>query len=147
MVGLDNGGTANNATVLDSAGRFLVDRMSESPSYVKGRPGKAIEALAHSFDQVPNLTGAPRAGRAVGLARQARSARTASCPPRRHQLREPAMRGFDVRLALETRLGFPSCTATRERGGAVCPPRAFRPDAAALHSSVSVIVALASAVA
>ena len=27
VVGLDNGGTSNNATVLDAAGRFLVDRM------------------------------------------------------------------------------------------------------------------------
>jgi hypothetical protein len=30
VVGLDNGGTTNNATVLDSAGRFLVDRLAES---------------------------------------------------------------------------------------------------------------------
>ena len=28
VVGLDNGGTTNNATVLDSAGQFLVDRAS-----------------------------------------------------------------------------------------------------------------------
>src|SRR5262249_4158281 len=30
VVGLDNGGTTNNATVLDSAGRFLVDHMLET---------------------------------------------------------------------------------------------------------------------
>jgi predicted NBD/HSP70 family sugar kinase len=31
-VGLDSGGTAINATVIDSAGRFLVDGMVESPN-------------------------------------------------------------------------------------------------------------------
>ena len=34
VVGLDNGGTANNATVLDAAGNFLVDRLVEVPSRV-----------------------------------------------------------------------------------------------------------------
>ena len=34
VVGLDNGGTSNNATVLDGSGRFLVDRMVETPSRV-----------------------------------------------------------------------------------------------------------------
>ena len=61
VIGLDNGGTMNNATVLDSEGRFLVDRMAESPSYVREGPEKAIEALARSLDQVLELTGTPRA--------------------------------------------------------------------------------------
>ena len=30
VVGLDNGGTSNNATVLDATGQFLVDRMVET---------------------------------------------------------------------------------------------------------------------
>ena len=29
VVGLDNGGTTNNGTVLDSEGRFLLDEMAE----------------------------------------------------------------------------------------------------------------------
>ena len=29
VVGLDNGGTTNNGTILDSAGRFLLDRLAE----------------------------------------------------------------------------------------------------------------------
>jgi glucokinase len=49
VVGLDNGGTTVNATVLDSGGRFLVDRLVESPSYVREGPEKAIEALARSL--------------------------------------------------------------------------------------------------
>ena len=35
VVGLDNGGTAINATVLDCSGRFLVDRLVETPSFGK----------------------------------------------------------------------------------------------------------------
>ena len=34
VVGLDNGGTTNNATVLDADGRFLVDHLVETPSRV-----------------------------------------------------------------------------------------------------------------
>ena len=34
VVGIDNGGTSNNATVLDGSGRFLVDRLVEMPSLV-----------------------------------------------------------------------------------------------------------------
>ena len=68
VVGLDNGGTTNNATVLDSEGRFLVDEMAECPSCVRDGPDKAIEALERSLDLVLELTGIPRAMvRAVGL--------------------------------------------------------------------------------
>ena len=51
-VGIDNGGTANNGTVLDSDGRFLVDTMAELPSLVREGPDKAIQALVDSFDKV-----------------------------------------------------------------------------------------------
>jgi predicted NBD/HSP70 family sugar kinase len=34
VVGLDNGGTSNNATVLDASGRFVVDTLVELPSPV-----------------------------------------------------------------------------------------------------------------
>jgi len=50
VVGVDNGGTMNNATVLDCEGRFLVDRMVESPSYVRDGPEKGVEALARSLE-------------------------------------------------------------------------------------------------
>ncbi len=38
VVGIDNGATKNNATVLDASGRFLVDRMYEIPSRVARGP-------------------------------------------------------------------------------------------------------------
>ena len=61
VVGLDNGGTAINATVLDAAGRFLVDRLVETPSRVGEGPAVAIEALSDAFTGVLGLTGVPRA--------------------------------------------------------------------------------------
>jgi len=68
VVGLDNGGTSNNATVLDADGRFLVDRLVESPSHVREGPAVALDALVRAFDGVLELPGVPRERvRAVGL--------------------------------------------------------------------------------
>ena len=44
VVGLDNGGNVNNATVLDTSGQFLVDVLIESPSRVREGPDIAIDA-------------------------------------------------------------------------------------------------------
>jgi glucokinase len=41
VVGLDNGGTTNSGTILDSQGRFLLDQMAEVPSNVRQGPDKA----------------------------------------------------------------------------------------------------------
>jgi len=57
VVGLDNGGNCNSATVLDGLGRFLVDRLVESPSRVREGPDVAIEALAGALDHVLGITG------------------------------------------------------------------------------------------
>ena len=68
VVGLDNGGRAINATVLDSAGRFLVDQLVETPSRVAEGPAVAIEALAEALTHVLGLARVPRDSvRAVGL--------------------------------------------------------------------------------
>jgi hypothetical protein len=68
VVGLDNGGNVNNATVLETSGRFLVDALVESPSLVREGPDIAIDALAQTFDDVLALTGtAKTAVVAVGL--------------------------------------------------------------------------------
>ena len=56
VVGLDNGGTSNNATVLDASGRFLVDRLVETPSRVLEGPDIAVEALAEAMDNVLDVT-------------------------------------------------------------------------------------------
>ena len=68
-VGIDNGGTANNGTVLDADGTVPCrETMAELPSLVREGPDKAITALVDSFDKVLAMTGVPREKvRAVGL--------------------------------------------------------------------------------
>ncbi|MFL6249322.1 MAG: ROK family protein, partial [Actinomycetes bacterium] len=52
VVGIDNGGTSNNATILDASGRFLVDRLVEMPSLVTEGPEMAVDAMAEALDNV-----------------------------------------------------------------------------------------------
>ena len=42
VVGLDNGGNKNNATVLDADGQFLVSQLFERPSRVTEGPDVAV---------------------------------------------------------------------------------------------------------
>ena len=68
VVGLDNGGNKNNATVVDVSRRFLVDRLVETPSRVQEGPEIAVEALGQAFDGILQRTGIARARvRAIGL--------------------------------------------------------------------------------
>jgi glucokinase len=109
VVGLDNGGTSNNATVLDSEGEFLVDRLAETPSRVLEGPFVAVEALEHAFEQVLELTGIERAAvRAVGLDTPGpASADGVISSLGATNFSQPAWRGFDFRGALQARLGLP----------------------------------------
>ena len=109
VVGLDNGGTSNNATVLDEAGRFLVDRLVESPSRVREGPGVAIEALVEALGQVLKVTGTdPAAVQAVGLDTPGpASADGVISSKGATNFATPDWYGFDFRAALETRLGVP----------------------------------------
>ena len=67
VVGLDNGGTSNNATILDPSRGFLVDRLVETPSRVTEGPEVAIDAMAGALENVLRLTGvASEAVRGVG---------------------------------------------------------------------------------
>ena len=142
VVGLDNGGTTNNATVLDGDGRFLVDRMLETHSLVQEGPEKAIPALAEAFAGVLDVTGTSAASvLAVGLdtpgpatANGVISARGAV------NFLHPAWRGFDIRGALEDLLGLP-VIYNNDANAAALYAHYMRlgPDAAS-RSSVSVIV-------
>jgi glucokinase len=143
VVGLDNGGTTNNATVLDSEDRFLVDRMVETPSYVREGPEKAIEALARSFDQVLELTATPRERvRAVGLdtpgpvsADGVISSRGAT------NFANAQWRGFDVRGALEHALGVQVLYNNDANAAALYAHHVyFGPGEADRRSSVSAII-------
>src|ERR1700758_3003864 len=108
-VGIDNGGTANNGTVLAADGTFLIAEMAELPSLVREGPDKAITALVDSFDKVLAMTSVPRDRvRAVGLdtpgpASATGVLMTGGAPNFGH----PDWSRFDIRGALEARLGIP----------------------------------------
>ena len=109
VVGIDNGGTSNNATVLDASGRFLVDRLVEMPSLVTEGPEVAVDAMARALDNVLELTGVQQdAVRGVGLDTPGpASADGVISSKGATNFAQPAWRGFDVRGALEARLGLP----------------------------------------
>jgi predicted NBD/HSP70 family sugar kinase len=142
-VGLDSGGTAINATVIDSAGQFLVDGMVECPSCVQDGPGEAIEALARSLDNVLEVVGVDRSAvRAVGLDTPGPvSAHGVISSKGGTNFSGPEWRGFDVRRALQTRLGLPVVFNNDANAAALYAHHAhFGPDEAPLRSSVAVIV-------
>ena len=103
VVGVDNGGTANNGTALDAGGGFLIDRMAEIPSYVRQGPDKAIRALVDSVDNVLDLVAQPRSAvRAVGLDTPGPASATGVLSSRgATNFASPEWWGFDIRGALE----------------------------------------------
>jgi glucokinase len=143
VVGLDNGGTANNATVLDaSTGRFLVDRLVETPSRVLDGPTVAVEALAEALDGVLVLTGTPRSRvAAVGLDTPGpASADGVISSKGSTNFSQPEWRGFDIRGALQARLGLPVVYNNDGNAAALYAHHAYFGADAHAHSSVSAIV-------
>jgi glucokinase len=142
VVGLDNGGTAINATVLDSAGRFLVDRLVETPSRVAEGPGVAIEALAGSLAGVLGLVAMPPGSvRAVGLDTPGPASADGVISSRGAvNFGDPAWRGFDVRGALEARLGLPVIYSNDANAASLYAHNVRFGPGAGQHSSVSLIV-------
>ncbi len=142
VVGLDNGGNANKPTVLDASGRFLVDELVEMPSKVLQGPGVAVEALAEAFTSVLALTGVPvSAVRGVGLDTPGpASADGVISSKGSTNFSMPAWRGFDIRGALEARLGIPVVYSNDGNAAALYAHHVYF-GADALHrSSVSVVV-------
>jgi glucokinase len=142
VVGLDNGGTANNATVMDTAGNFLVDRLVEVPSRVLEGPDAAVEALVNSLDLVLGVTGLSRdLVRCVGLDSPGpASANGVISSKGATNFSQPAWRGFDFRGALEKRLGIPVVYNNDGNAAALYAHFAQFGASASEHSSVSAIV-------
>src|ERR1039457_5463405 len=109
VVGLDNGGTMNNGTILDSSGRFLLNQMAERPSDVREGPDKAIQSLVDSVQQVLELTGVPITSvRAVGLDTPGPASGDGVISSKgATNFGHAGWRGFDIRGALADRLGLP----------------------------------------
>jgi predicted NBD/HSP70 family sugar kinase len=109
VVGLDNGGTCNNATVLDATGQFLVDTLVENPSLVHEGPEMAVEQLAEAFTGILALTSTPLSlVRAVGLDTPGpASADGVISSKGSTNFNQVSWHGFDIRGALEARIGLP----------------------------------------
>lgn len=142
VVGIDNGGTKNNATVLDGTGRFLVDRMHEVPSRVMEGPEAAIEAMVESMDVVLAAAGVARTQvAAVGLDTPGpASADGVISSLGATNFAQPAWRGFDVRGALEARLGLPVVYNNDGNAAALYAHHVHFGERSAAASSVSAIV-------
>jgi predicted NBD/HSP70 family sugar kinase len=142
VVGLDNGGTANKPTVLDATGRFLVSEIVELPSRVLEGPVVAVEALAASFADVLEATGVPvESVRAVGLDTPGpASADGVISSKGSTNFSQPEWRGFDIRSALEKRLGLPVVYSNDGNAAALYAHHVFFGAEAPQRSSVSAIV-------
>jgi predicted NBD/HSP70 family sugar kinase len=142
VVGLDVGGTSNNATVLDMRGRFLVDRLVESPSRVREGPEVAVAAAVRAIHDILALTGTPiTAVAAVGLDTPGpASAEGVISSKGATNFLHPGWAGFDFRGAVESRLGVPVSYLNDGNAAALYAHYVHFGDAAAKHSSVSAIV-------
>ncbi|HSK93517.1 MAG TPA: ROK family protein [Candidatus Angelobacter sp.] len=142
VVGIDNGGTKNNATVLDATGRFLVDRMHEVPSRVTEGPGAAIEAMVDAMDVVLRACAVDRDRvAAVGLDTPGPASADGVISVRgATNFAQPAWWGFDVRGALEARIGLPVVYNNDGNAAALYAHHVHFGPAAAERSSLSAVV-------
>jgi predicted NBD/HSP70 family sugar kinase len=142
VVGLDNGGTSNNGTVLDDSGQFLIEQLAEVPSDVREGPDKAIKALVDCVDQVLARAGVPlEKVRAIGLDTPGpASADGVISSKGATNFGDPPWRGFDIRGALQQRMGLPVIYNNDGNAAALYAHHVRYGAASSRHGSVSAIV-------
>lgn len=142
VVGLDNGATKNNGTVLEASGRYLVDQLIETPSRVHDGPAVAVDALAAALDGILALTGVDRSRvRAVGLDTPGPASNEGVISSRGStNFSEPEWWGYDIRRALAQRLDLPVIYNNDANAAALYAHYARLGADAAARSSVSAIV-------
>ena len=142
VVGLDNGGNKNNATVLDPSASFLVDRMVETASRVQEGPEVAVEALVQAFEGILERTGMARARvRAVGLDTPGPASPDGVISSKGStNFSHAGWGGFDFRGALEARLGLAVVYNNDGNAAALYAHHACFGAEANRHSSISAIV-------
>jgi predicted NBD/HSP70 family sugar kinase len=142
VVGLDNGGTSNNGTVLDADGHFRVDQLAEVPSLVREGPDKALKALTDAVEFVLTLTGTPLTNvRAIGLDTPGpASADGVISSKGATNFGDAGWRGFDIRTALEERIGIPVVYNNDGNAAALYAHHVRYGSSSVSHGSVSAIV-------
>lgn len=142
VVGIDNGGTKTNGTVLSLDGLYLVDRMHEVPSRVAEGPEAAIEAMVEAMDVA---LAAARVAReqvvAVGLDTPGPASADGVISSRgATNFAQPAWRGYDIRGALERRIGLPVVYNNDGNAAALYAHHVHFGERSVTASSVSAIV-------
>lgn len=142
VVGVDCGGTKDAGTVLRQDGKFLVDRLIESPSRVLEGPAAAVAALAEAMEAALEEARVDRAlVRAVGLDTPGPASATGVIARRgATNFSGPEWRGFDIRSALEDRVGLPVAYMNDANAAALYAHHAHFGPASSLYSSVSAII-------
>ncbi|GAA5194726.1 glucokinase [Rugosimonospora acidiphila] len=142
VIGLDNGGTMNNATVLDASGAFVVDRLVETPSLVREGPAVAVDALVRATDNILELTGIARDQvLAVGLDTPGpASADGVISSKGSTNFANAQWRGYDFRGALQERLGIPVVYNNDGNAAALYAHFVYFGADAARNSSISAII-------
>jgi glucokinase len=142
VVGLDNGGTTNNATVLDATGQYLVDQLVETPSRVLEGPSVAVDSLVTAFEAILELTGTVRTlVRAVGLDTPGpASADGVISSKGATNFSQREWWGFDIRGALERRIGLPVVYTNDANAAALYAHHQYFGADATARSSVAAIV-------
>ena len=142
VVGLDNGGNKNNATVLDATGEFLVKQLYERPSRVTEGPEIAVQGLVESFEDILQRTAIERSRvRAVGLDTPGPASAEGVISKRGStNFAHPGWRSFDFRGVLEKRLGLPVVYNNDGNAAALYAHYQLFGAMAPLRSSVSAIV-------
>jgi glucokinase len=142
VVGLDNGGNKNNATVLDADGAFLIKQLFERPSRVTEGPQVAVRALVESFDDILQRAGIERSRvRAVGLDTPGPASADGVISSRGStNFAHPGWRSFDYRGAVEAELGLPVVYNNDGNAAALYAHYEIFGAAAPRRSSISAIV-------
>jgi glucokinase len=142
VVGLDNGGNKNNATILEAGKACLVEGMVETPSRVQEGPEVAVEALVRAFDGILERHGVARTRvRAVGLDTPGPASADGVISSRGStNFVHAGWRGFDFRRALEGRLGLPVIYSNDGNAASLYAHHVHFGAQAAHHSSISAIV-------
>ena len=142
VVGLDNGGTSNNATVLDDSRRFLVTQLVETASRVKEGPEAGVDSLVSAFENILAVTSIhPGRVRVVGLASPGPASATGVISRLGStNFEHPDWRGFDLRGALEARLGWPVVYINDGNAAALYAHQQHYGDQWSRYSSVTAVV-------
>lgn len=142
VIGLDVGGTCTNATVLDGASTFLVDRMVEVPSCVKQGPDEAVAALVEAMDLALEVAGRGRSAVcAIGLDTPGPASADGVISSRgATNFSQQSWWGYDFRGALEKRLALPVVYNNDGNAAALYAHHMYFADEAPQRSSVAAIV-------